>query len=167
MLQTTTNPINRTAVNIRPIHHNFTHEITPISTDPEKWPHPINPEHDVMEAHFWFLFPDTAIGRAAGVPNFYISRFDPLTPDTALRSSLYLMPAELPDAPRRMRLRSEWSASTVRIEDKTLCESVQRGMHQQGFQQGWYITDPNAHNISEHALRYFHELYLPAMEGCK
>lgn len=57
----------------------------------------------------------------------------------------------------------EVALDTVGLEDKALCENVQRGMHQLAFKQGWYITDPNARNISEHAIRYFHKLYLDAM----
>jgi len=150
---------------VRNVYQNFTHEVTPLGPDPERWPHPINLEHDLTESHFWFLFPNTAIGRAVGVPNFYISRFDPLSPERTVRTTTLLRPAELPDddAPRRARLRSEWSINSVGPEDKALCENVQRGMHQLAFKQGWYINDPDAHNISEHALRYFHERYLDEM----
>ncbi|MEM8861370.1 MAG: aromatic ring-hydroxylating dioxygenase subunit alpha [Chloroflexota bacterium] len=151
---------------VRNVHHHFTHEVTPLGKDPDKWPHPVNLEHDILESHFWYLFPNTAIGRAAGVPNFYISRFEPDGPNQAIRSTIALRPPEWPDedAPRRARLRSEWSAATVGPEDRALCESVQKGMHQIGFQQGWYITVPDEHNVSEHAIRYFHDLYLDMME---
>ncbi|MFT5197172.1 MAG: phenylpropionate dioxygenase-like ring-hydroxylating dioxygenase large terminal subunit [Cellvibrionaceae bacterium] len=147
---------------IRNVYHHFTHEVTPLGRDPEKWPHPVNLEHDIAESHFWFLFPNTVIGRSAGVPNFYISRIEPNGPDKAIRTTIALRPPEWSDedAPRRARLRSEWSVSTVGPEDQALCENVQRGMHQLGYQQGWYITTPDEHNISEHAIRYFHDLYL-------
>ncbi|MEM7130735.1 MAG: SRPBCC family protein [Chloroflexota bacterium] len=88
-----------------------------------------------------------------------------MSPDQTTRTTTLLRPAEWPDADaeRRIRLRSEWSRNTVGPEDQALCENVQRGMHQLGFQQGWYVNDPDAHNISEHALRYFHERYLALM----
>ena len=150
---------------VRNVYHHFTHEVTPLGKDPDKWPHPVNLEHDLTESHFWYLFPNTAIGRAAGVPNFYISRFEPNGPDNAMRSTIVLRPPEWPDedAPRRAKLRSDWSASSVGPEDQALCEQVQKGMHQIGFQQGWYINVPDEHNISEHAIRYFHDLYLDWM----
>ena len=68
-----------------------------------------------------------------------------------------------PDAERRDRLRAEWTVNIVAQEDKALCENVQAGMRQKGFQAGWYVTQPDAHNISEHAMRYFHDLYLSAL----
>ena len=149
---------------VREIHDHFTHEVTPLSPEPEDWPHPVHLENDALESHFWFLFPSTAIGRAAGVPNFYISRFIPLTAETTTRSTIAIIPAEWPDedAPRRARLRFE-TGSVTGQEDQVLCESVQKGMNQIGFKQGWYINDPNAHNISEHALQYFHALYREAI----
>ena len=149
---------------VRNVHEHYTHEVTPLSPEPSDWPHPVNLEHDALESHFWFLFPSTAIGRAAGVPNFYISRFDPLSVETTDRTTIAILPAEWsdPDAPRRAKMRLE-SGGVTGEEDQYLCENVQKGMHQLGFQQGWYINDPDAHNISEHALQYFHELYLDAM----
>jgi len=68
-----------------------------------------------------------------------------------------------PEMEQRHKQRAEWFP-TVSAEDKALCENVQRGMHQRGYQQGWYVTDPEAHDISEHAMRYFHDLYLAAMK---
>ena len=150
---------------VRNVYQHFTHEVTPLGKDPAKWPYPIDLEHDIHESHFWFLFPNTAIGRAVGVPNFYISRFEPNGPDQSIRSTIALRPPEWPDedAPRRAKLRTEWSASSVGPEDQALCENVQKGMHQLGFQKGWYISVPDEHNVSEHALRYFHDLYLELM----
>lgn len=149
---------------VREVHEHFTHEVTPLSPEPSDWTHPINLEYDTTESHFWYLFPSTAIGRAAGVPNFYISRFDPISAEETSRAIIAIMPETLsdPDAMNRAKLRVEAGAVTGQ-EDKFLCESVQKGMHQIGFQQGWYINDPDAHNISEHALRYFHDLYLEAI----
>lgn len=149
----------------RQVHEHFTHEITPLSPEPEDWTHPINLEYDTAESHFWFLYPNTAIGRAAGVPNYYISRFDPLTAETTTRATIAIMPDwSDPDAPNRAKLRLEAGKQTGE-EDQALCESVQKGMHQLAFAQGWYINDPDAHNISEHALQYFHDLYLRDMAG--
>lgn len=151
---------------VRNVHEHFTHEVTPISPEPSDWGHPIDLENDALESHFWYLFPSTAIGRASGVPNFYVSRFDPISPAETNRIITFIVPpgiTEDKDAMERARLRSEAGAITGQ-EDQVLCESVQKGMSQIGFQEGWYITDPDAHNISEHALRYFHDLYLDAME---
>lgn len=147
------------------LHQNYTFQVAPTAMKAENQAFPLNLEHDVTVGHFWFLFPNTVFGQFPGVPGFYISRFDPLTPDRTSRVTTTLIPEQMPDpdAARRDRLRAEWTVNVVAVEDQALCENVQRGMHQMGFQQGYYITDPHAHNISEHAMRYFHDLYLQAM----
>ena len=149
------------------LHQNYTFQVAPTAMKAENQAFPLNLEHDVTVGHFWFLFPNTVFGQFPGVPGFYISRFDPLSPDRTSRITTSLIPQEMPDpdASRRDRLRSDWTVNIVAQEDQALCENVQRGMHQLSFQQGYYITDPNAHNISEHAMRYFHDLYLQAMGG--
>ncbi len=147
------------------LHTNYTFQVAPTAMKEKNNAFPLNLEHDVTVGHFWFLFPSTVLGQFPGVPGFYISRFDPLTPHETNRITTNLVPKEMPDpdAVRRDRLRAEWTADIVSVEDKALCENVQLGMRQRGFQAGWYVTEPNAHNISEHAMRYFHDLYLDAM----
>ncbi len=148
------------------LHRNYTYQVAPTAFKSENKAFPLNLEHDVTVGQFWFLFPNTVFGQFPGVPNFYLSRFDPISPNQTSRVTISLVPETMPDpdAVRRDQLRAEWNANVVGIEDKLLCENVQRGMQQMGFEQGWYITDPDAHNISEHAMRYFHDLYLEAME---
>ncbi|MCP4818452.1 MAG: aromatic ring-hydroxylating dioxygenase subunit alpha, partial [Shimia sp.] len=51
------------------------------------------------------------------------------------------------------------------MEDQELCENVQRGLSQRAFQNGWYVTAPDDHGVSEHAMRYFHDLYLEWAEA--
>lgn len=147
------------------IHPNFTHQIAPTAMKAETKAFPLNLEHDVLVGNFWYMFPNTTLGQFPGARGFYISRFDPITPHETVRTSLVLEPREPtdPDAPRRDKLRSKWTNEVVAREDQELCESVQRGMQLKAFKSGWYITDPSNHGISEHAMRYFHDLYLDHM----
>lgn len=149
------------------LFENYTYQIAPTAQKTESKAFPLDLEHDVTVGHFWFLFPNTVFGQFPGTRGFYISRFDPVTPDLTQRRTLSLITAEPTDLDmmRRHKLRSDWSVNVVSQEDRALCENVQRGMHQRGYQQGWYITDPDEHGISEHAMRYFHDLYLAALEG--
>ena len=127
---------------------------------------PLDLEHDVTTGHFWFLFPNTVFGQFPGTQGFYASRFDPVTPDLTQRRSLS-MATSIPTDPgmhERAQLRSDWSSNVVSQEDRALCENVQKGLHQRGYIQGWYITDPDAHDISEHAMRHFHDIYLDAID---
>lgn len=146
------------------LHQNFTYQEAPVADKAENAAFPLNRDHDALVGKFWFLFPNTAMGQFPGVPGFYASRFDPVTPHRTSRETVTLTTSTPDaDAARRDRLRTEWNEQVVSREDAALCENVQRGMRQKGFDRGWYVTDPDAHDISEHAMRYFHDLYLTAM----
>lgn len=147
------------------MHDGYTFQAAPTAMRAETRAFPLDLTHDVTTGHFWWLFPNTMLGQFPGVPGFYVSRLDPLNPDETARITTTLVPPTWPDAdaPRRDRLRAEWTEHVVSPEDKALCEAVQQGMHQRGFDQGWYVIAPDAHNISEHAMRHFHALYLAAM----
>ena len=44
---------------------------------------------------------------------------------------------------------------SVRLEDVPLCESVQKGLHSQGYGQGQLVVDPEFTSVSEHAVHHF------------
>ncbi len=147
------------------LYQNYTYQHAPTARKARNEAFRLDLEHDVLDGQFWFLFPNTIFGQFPGARGFYASRFDPVTPDLTERRSISLITPE-PTDPRmaaRSAERAEWSTNIVSVEDRELCENVQRGMHQRGFKQGWYVTDPDAHDISEHAMRHFHDIYLAAM----
>ncbi|MGB3147250.1 MAG: aromatic ring-hydroxylating dioxygenase subunit alpha [Paracoccaceae bacterium] len=146
---------------------NYTFQTAPTAGKAENKAFPLNLDHDVTVGHFWWLFPNMVFGQFPGVPGFYASRFDADGPHRTRRQTWSLTVAEPTDADmaRRARLRSDWSVNVVSREDRALCENVQRGMRHDAFERGWYVTDPEAHGISEHAMRHFHHTYVAAMEG--
>ncbi|MEZ5888232.1 MAG: aromatic ring-hydroxylating dioxygenase subunit alpha [Paracoccaceae bacterium] len=147
------------------LHPNFTYQNAPTARKANNRAFPLDLDHDVTVGQFWWLFPNMTFGQFPGVPGFYASRFDAVTPDRTLRQTWSLTVAEPTDSDmaHRAALRSEWSVNIVSREDRALCESVQRGLRHEAFQQGWYVTDLDAHGISEHAMRHFHQTYLAAM----
>lgn len=149
------------------LHPNYTHQVAPTRMVAENRAFPLDLEHDVTVAHFWFMYPNIGFGLFPGTRSFYLSSFLPVTPDQSRRTSTFLVPKEPtdPGMKERDRLRSEWSSTVVTLEDKALCENVQIGLHQRGYDQGWYVTDPEEHGISEHAMRHFHNHYLASMEA--
>ncbi len=52
---------------------------------------------------------------------------------------------------------------TVRIEDQTICESVQRGLHSRAYQQGRLVVDPQRSAASEHGVHHFQRLVWRAL----
>ncbi len=49
-------------------------------------------------------------------------------------------------------------------EDAALCESVQKGLRSQSYDQGRFVVDPDLSGIAEHAVHQFHRLALAALE---
>ena len=108
---------------------------------------------------FWFLWPNTGLMVIPGAANFYVSAFDPVAPGRCRRR---FMGFGLDDHPSPQEAtRDAWLSATVAKEDISLCENVQRGLRQRGYQQGFY-ADGGA-DIDETALRAFHARYLSAM----
>ena len=50
-------------------------------------------------------------------------------------------------------------------EDAALCESVQKGLMSQSYDQGRFVVDPDLSGIAEHAVHQFHRLVLSALEA--
>ncbi|WP_371229015.1 aromatic ring-hydroxylating oxygenase subunit alpha [Roseovarius sp. 2305UL8-3] len=140
---------------------NYTYQNAPTKMRAENKAFPLDLEHDVLVGEFWWMFPNITFGQFPGTQNFYVSRFDPIEPGVTSRYTVTLQPKEPtdPGAEERDRLRSIWTSTVVTNEDKELCESVQRGMNQRAFKNGWYVNDPEDHGVSEHAMRHFHDLY--------
>ena len=90
-----------------------------------------------------------------------MSRFTPLEPERTRRHFFNIgLPGEIGDAERA---RDHWASDFVGPEDIRLCEAVQRGLRQRGYNQGRYVIDAARDEWSEHALHHFHRQYLEHM----
>ena len=54
---------------------------------------------------------------------------------------------------------------TVRLEDVSICESVQRGLHSKGYRQGRLIVDQDRTDVSEHAVHDFQRQVASALRA--
>ncbi len=115
-----------------------------------------------LDGNFWFLFPSTLIGSLPGAPNLSISRILPDGPEKCIRETQLFVS---PDAdPEHLKARDQFGADFVGAEDRALVESVQKGMHQIGFNQGLYVIDPEEETFTEEGVRFFHSRYTAAVE---
>lgn len=148
-------------------YQNATHQHAPAAGRAENKAFPLDLDYDILVGNFWFLFPNTIFGQFPDVKGFYVFRFDPITLALTERKTMTLKTKEPTDAGAIEwdQLRAKWTQEVVSQEDKSLCENVQRGMQQKAFKHGWHVTNPNNHEVSEHAIRYFHTLYVNRMEN--
>ena len=146
---------------------NFAYNFIPGSGKADNLAYPLNPSHDVMDLHFWYLFPNVGISQFAGPGNLSLFQWVPVDPERAIRLSINLEPKEEtdPDMKARQEKRMVWGRDVLQPEDISFLLSVQEGMHQRGFEQGWYIVDWDNLEFSEAMMRHFHDTYLRHMQA--
>ena len=147
------------------LHKNHSYVFIPSSGKAENKAYPLNPEHDAMDLHFWYLFPNIGLAQFAGPGNLSLSQWLPIGPNRACRKIVQLDVAEPTDPGmlERREKRTVWARDVLQPEDLAFIESVHQGMSQRCFEHGWYMVDPENEEISEVMVRHFHETYLAHM----
>ncbi len=148
------------------LHKNYSYAFIPSSGKVDNLAYPLNPDYDVMDLHFWFLFPNLGLGQFSGPGNFSLFQWMPVGPNHAFRVSVSLEPSEPtdPGMMERRELRAKWGREVLQPEDISFMESAHLGMSQRCFEHGWYMVDPDNEEISEIMVRHFHQTYLEHME---
>jgi hypothetical protein len=59
----------------------------------------------------------------------------------------------------------DWVTQVLVMEDVSLCENVQQGLHSRGYQHGRFVANPNQLGISEHHVHRFQKFVYEAMQG--
>lgn len=147
------------------LYKNYSYVHIPSSGKADNMAYPLNPEHDVMDLHFWFLFPNMGLGQFSGPGNLSLSQWLPVGTDRGYRKVIQLDKAEPTDPGmfERRELRNIWGRDVLQQEDIGFIKSVHEGMQQRSFTHGWYMVDPENEEISEVMVRHFHETYLEHM----
>lgn len=147
------------------LNKNHAYNFIPSSGKADNLAYPLDPQHDGMDMHFWFLFPNVGISQFAGPGNLSLFQWLPVSTDRAIRLSINLEVAEPtdPGMHERQEKRMIWGRDVLQPEDISFLLSVQEGMSQRCFQQGWYIIDWENQEFSEAMMRHFHDLYLMHM----
>ncbi|MEM8796133.1 MAG: aromatic ring-hydroxylating dioxygenase subunit alpha [Pseudomonadota bacterium] len=147
------------------LNKNSAYNFIPGSGKEDNLAYPIDLKHDRKDLHFWFLFPNVGISQFAGPPNLTLFQWNPISPDRAFRQSINLEVAEPTDPGMRERQekRTIWGRDVLQPEDISFLLSVQEGMKQRCFDNGWYIVDWDNIEFSEAMMRHFHDTYLEHM----
>lgn len=146
---------------------NSSYSFIPSAGKADNLAYPLNPDHDVMDLHFWYLFPNTGFGQFSGPGNLSLFQWIPVSPDRAIRINVSLDAPEITDPGmlERRERRAIWGRDVLQPEDISFMLSVQEGMSQRCFKQGWYIVDWDNQEASEAMVRHFHETYRQYMGG--
>ncbi|MDH3689033.1 MAG: aromatic ring-hydroxylating dioxygenase subunit alpha [Gammaproteobacteria bacterium] len=110
-------------------------------------------------ALFWYLWPTTTINVLPGKPSIVVMSVLP----TGLETSSFIGHRyALDDSDDVARM--DYLNNILGMEDKGLCESVQRGLKSQSYDQGRFMVDRDRGGTAEHAVHHFHRLVLQALE---
>ena len=110
-----------------------------------------DPDHSV-----WWLWPNTCILRFPGSANLSVWRMIPTGPETTHEVFDFFLPDAAPGPQASASI--EYIDAVLQAEDIAIVESVQRGLHSRGYNQGRFIVDPDRGAVSEHGAHHFQAL---------
>ncbi len=123
----------------------------------------ITPDQLHQQLAFWYLWPNTGFSVFPGAPFFIITTFEPIEADMSRMTIRIYGPEEERDQQSFADFRQ--AKATILEEDVAACESVQRGMHSKGYNQGRFIIDQDKQQVSESGVHNFHLMVLHALES--
>ncbi len=109
-------------------------------------------------ASFWFLWPNTTFNVLPGSRELSVFAVRPISLDVTEFEGHSLTADSITN-----QARTDYTANVLVPEDISLCESVQRGLHSHGYEQGPIMTDAARSGSGEHALHHFHRLVHDAL----
>jgi phenylpropionate dioxygenase-like ring-hydroxylating dioxygenase large terminal subunit len=113
----------------------------------------IDPEIGIQSSFFWYLWPNTTFNVLPGSNELGVFVVRPID----VKSSDFGGHSFAVDG-KAYQPRVDYAATVLAPEDIELCESVQRGLQSQSYDQGAYMVNPQHYGESEYALHHFHRL---------
>jgi len=129
-------------------------------TKPDNKAYKFDKNASVQDMCFWFLWPSTALGYLPGVEALFFSSILPDGIDRTIRSGHWLV-ADGASLPKRF---DDYMNNILFLEDIAICESVQKGLQSQSYNNGPLMINLNHSGISEIAVKHFHSLVKQALK---
>ena len=117
---------------------------------------------EVRDHAVWWLWPNTCILRFPGSANIMTMRMIPTGPEETHEVIDFHYLDSTPDTAEAAAI--AYVNDVLTPEDIAIVESVQRGLHSRGYNQGRFIVDAQRSGQSEHGVHYFHSMVLKALE---
>jgi choline monooxygenase len=114
---------------------------------------------DIQIAAYWYLWPTTSIWLVPGSANLFVLAMMPKNHESTVFSGHRYGLTDAADTERGIYLNT-----ILGPEDQGLCESVQRGLKSQSYNQGRFMVDPSHSGIAEHGVHQFHQLVVEALD---
>lgn len=127
-------------------------------TRPDNSAYVFDPNTGMQTAAFWYLWPSTTFNVLPGKPSMFVLSIMPVSINSTTFVGHRYALDDTPDAGC-----TEYLNEVLGPEDKSLCESVQKGLSSRGYNQGRFMVDPLLSGTAEHAVHHFHRLVLDAL----
>lgn len=109
----------------------------------------------------FFVWPNFTIWIYPGEPNLSVLQMNPARADATIEYQDWFTPGgELSD---QLADAIKYQIEVLQPEDISLCESVQKGLHSRGYNQGRFIVDEGLTELSEHAVHHFQSMVADAL----
>lgn len=109
----------------------------------------------------WYLWPNLTIWAYPGDANLSVLQMLPVEPGLTVEYQDWYVAADGPSDQLKEAMR--YQKEVLQPEDIGLCESVQRGLGSNGYNQGRLIVDAARSALSEHGVHHFHMLVAEAL----
>ena len=109
----------------------------------------------------WFLWPNLTIWVYPGEPNISVLQMNPNGPEGTIEFQDWFLPNPKPS--KQVKDAMDYQKDVLQPEDIGLCESVQRGLHSNGYNQGRFVVDKELTELSEHAVHHFQAMVAGAL----
>lgn len=109
----------------------------------------------------FFVWPNFTIWIYPGEPNLSVLQMNPKEPARTIEYQDWFTPGGV--LTPQLKEAAEYQKDVLQPEDIGLCESVQRGLHSKGYNQGRFIVDHGKTELSEHAVHHFQSMVMDAL----
>lgn len=109
----------------------------------------------------WFLWPNLTIWVYPGDPNLSVLQMSPTGPEHCVEFQDWFCVGAQPTA--QLKEAMNYQRDVLQPEDIALCESVQKGLRSNAYNQGRFIVDRGRTELSEHAVHHFQTLVAKAL----
>jgi phenylpropionate dioxygenase-like ring-hydroxylating dioxygenase large terminal subunit len=109
----------------------------------------------------WYVWPNLTIWIYPGETNLSTLQMIPAGPERTIEHLDWFLPKTEPTA--QLAAAMAYMDEVLQPEDISLCESVQRGLHSKGYNQGRFVIDNMLTHLSEHAVHHFQKMVVDAL----
>lgn len=111
----------------------------------------------------WYLWPNLTLWAYPGEANLSVLQMVPDGTESTIEYQDWFVPNGKPS--KQLKDAMDYQKDILQPEDISLCESVQRGLKSEGYNQGRFVVDSELTELSEHAVHHFQQMVVKALDA--